>query len=354
MLVAVLAMIAFLGAVSNTLASDRLSGHVRQRTTGDTLVIDYDLTVRRLACDSVAFALLGETVGDSLSMRERSVWTKLVPVTADSAAPDYGRRWQGQLQLPWYSADSPNHYRLRFYQKTEEEPGDSGFIVEDYCFQKFGAVGRQASLGLAWFTKSGFPKPVHSSAYGVMGRLEDKLGYRGRRFSMYAGYGLNYSRRFWLFDIPRLQIETAPRFRDAWQPIFHVAASYTRLKGREGDSEIKKSGFGAEAGVRLGGPFEALSYSYSTAVGGYHRADVIFAIESQAGGAEKIGTIFSLYRGKYVRMVAVTVYMEGWGSRGPSNETLRYRNNRPWWHKGLALSGFLPFLPMALAMLGSS
>ncbi len=351
----VFCLLSGLAASVRSLDYRELHGSISTEVVGDSLVVEYDLRRNRFPLDSLLFALRDIDSGDTFSPTEVSSWHRLTPVTTDSADLRFGLEWAGRMQLFFKEDRKPNNYMLRLFKRsTDSLEVDTGRLVDDLCFVPTISIGREVNLGLAWFTKSGFPEPVHSSTYGVMGQLEDKLGIRGRRFAFYAGYSGNYSPRFVFFDLPRLEAEYAPWGWDGWQPRLHVAATYTRLNGFESPHEVKYKGYGQEVGLRVDGPFESLRYSYNTAVGGYHRADVVFAIAAKAAGTQKIGTIISYYRGEHVRMFAVTAYMEIWGSRNEQDGTLSYRNNRPWWHKGLALSGFLPFLPIALAMLGSS
>lgn len=339
----------------HSLGQRELNGRVSPEVVGDSLVIEYELYRSWSPLDSLLFALRCVDSTKNDVSPEAFAWHQLSPVTADSVDPRFGFAWEGRLVLPWLKDAKPNNYMLRLFRSAREGlPADSGLLVDNLLFEPAKMIGREINLGLSWFTRGGFPPPVHSTAYGVAGHVEDKFGYRGHGFAILAGYGGDYSKRFVFFDLPRLEAYFAPAGWVEWQPIFHVGATYTRLKGVEGDDQVKYKGYGGEIGVRMDGPFESFRYSYNSAVGGYHRADLVLAIESKVGGVERVGTIFSYFRGDHVRMFMITAYMEGWGFRNDRGEALFYHNDRPWWHKGLSLAGWLPFLPIALAMLGSS
>jgi len=112
------------------------------------------------------------------------------------------------------------------------------------------------------------------------------------------------------------------------------------VRGDVEPNRFLKRGVGVEGGIRFEGKFESLTYSYDTTVGGYHRADLVLAHSAGSQGF-KVGTIYTVQWGDYVRMFSINAYIKlGGGVTG----MLEYPNHRPIPHKLLAWVGFVPEL----------
>jgi hypothetical protein len=325
---------------------ERFSGHITPRMQGDTLIINYYLYSRRDVYDALDFHLIADSGQASNQSNHDTAWVRLHPITEDTANPKYGREWQGELRLPGNYTYLPKNFELRFHESSRVNNSSGGTdFVSEYAFYPTGVYGGRVNIGIASSIINGFPEPMHSGANSIILHLEDRRGYYNRYYTIFGGYSINYSKKFRLYDFARLEAEGIFWGRDRWMPIFHVTALYSSVKGVENGIKFIKKGFGAEVGVRFDGRFESLRYSYNTAVGGYHRADLVLAAFSEFGD-KKIGTMYSMYHGKYVRMLALSVYMEGWGES--DDETLQYHNNRLIIHQLLAVLALIPLLPIGL------
>jgi len=319
-------------------------GKVTPNMLGDTLVIEYDLELFRISCDSLKLQISSRQIEPNSDSLWSSEWFLLNPVNQSKVDSLYGSEWRGQLLIFGNSYEIPKKYRIILYEIGKDiTQFDSTWHVKEFSFYPFRVGGAEAAVGVASSSLSGFPSPINSGKIPFVIKGEVQWGYYTHYYTWSFGYRINWSKRFSLIDYARFELQTNYWGRDRWMPRFHGALSYTRLKGKEDPNELIKKGVGLEAGVRFEGPFESFRYSYSTGAGGYHRADLILFRISTSGGQAKGGTMFSIYNGKYVKMIAISAYFSGWGD----TDALAYRNKRPFWHKGLAWLALLPFLPAA-------
>ena len=112
--------------------------------------------------------------------------------------------------------------------------------------------------------------------------------------------------------------------------------------------EYKKVQWGVEGGLSVETPFERLSYSYATQVGGYHSLELFLSPRSTSSGL-KVGTLFTVRGRGDIWMAQMGFHIEGYaGSAGyPS---LARDNTRPLPVRLLGWSGLLP----GIAIYGST
>ncbi len=331
--------------LTNPLYVELLRGRAKASLDGRTLRIDYELFVKDVPCDSVKMRLDFTSPGETFSTDSKSLAVLLSPIISKSTGQPTQSGWRGQLLWPEPVFQYPESYSLCFYQSQDKnEPTDSvGTTIGGLSFEPNKVVGRQGTIGSGWFTKSGFPSPVHSEAHGIVFHLEDQFDYRQKRLGLFLGYAINHSPRYVLNSV-RFGGELALWGRDRWLPVVSSALIYSHIKGYEDPVKLFKKGTGVELGIRLDGPFEGFRYTYNNAAGISRRADATFLIMS--GASMKVGTMYSVYSGDYTRGFGIYVYMGGWGN----SNTIERRNNRPFWHKGLALVGFATFLPIIIPL----
>ncbi len=322
---------------------DNFYGEFNPKIKNDSLFIKYDLMIKREVYDSIQFQLTLNIDNSNTVNTTDTIWKRLEISKSNSDNSITMNSWNGQIIYPNFQDDIPNHYRLRLFYTENENISSNGDVIVVLPFFAIGG-GKKSSVGLGFFTKSGFDPPIHSNANGLVWQLEDRMGRYYRNYSIVFGYSINHSKKFSLYDYGRIEGELILWGKDRIFPIFHAAVTYSRIKGYEDPNEFVKKGFGLEGGIRVESKFERFRYSYNTSVGGYHRFDMVFAISAKFGG-QKIGTIYSLYSGKYARMISINVFMEGWGGN-----KLAYHNNRPFIHKALSIVGWLPFSPFILLM----
>lgn len=335
------------GFVGSGLAqtSDFVSGRITPRIDGNTLILFYDLTLIRVACDSIAIELPVGNKDDSGSYPDESVLLILRPNVVDKEDSLYGLQFRGEVRSMEYGRHVKSRYALRLYRVESDTLAiDTGLYFDGLAFYPDGVGARRGHVGLGFSTRSGFSDPIRSNSKHIIYRIEDLWGYNSRYYGIFVGYSFNHSSRFTLSEYIRVQAEFVPLRRKLWWPVFLAATTYTRVRGSKGTAKFVKKGLGVEAGLSIKGRLESVNYSYSTAAGGYHRAELFVATELTG---HRIGTKYSLFRGKYVRMFSITMSFD---IEDFSDNRLGYRNRRPFIHKALALVGFIPLLPMALAM----
>ncbi len=323
------------------LGRDPLQGLFRPELRGDTLILKYDLTLIRASCDSILLQLNQRYIPgvDSAPSGASNRSIKLAPSAGDACAT--GTRWQGETILPDAYRVVPENYSLCLFETN----ADSGVVHNDLTFHPEG-YGRRVTMGLAWFTKSGFDPPVHSDAHGMLLHVEDHIGYCLRDYRLYVGYSFDRSKRYALYNYVRIGVERAFWRRGSWRTFCLASIAYSRARGSRGPDRIAQTSAGVELGIRIDGPFEGLRYSFDTSMDGYHRVDLTMALTAHADGSERAGTMFSLYRGDYADGFGVKLFLEGWGGA----KSLKYFNNRPLWHKGLSIVGWIPLSPFIYLM----
>ena len=323
--------------VAETHFWDPLQGYVRPEARGDSLEVDYDLILNRPGIDSLVLVFYSE-------IEWRTGIVHLGPGVS-IGNPPRGTRWKGRQVFPWLYPNVPNTYSVLIYELGADTASvNAGLTEEKLSCHPSGVGGRQATIGMGWFTKEGFTSPVHSDAHGILLHLEDRIGYFDRNFSIYFGYSVNHSTRFTLYKYASVGTEAFLWGRDRWRPSFHAGVSYARIKGYEDPIKSVKKGLDGEFGVGLDGRFESLRYTFNTAFEGYHRVDLALSLIAHADGQQRIGTMYSLYNGEYVNGFGVYIYMQGWGL----TNALQYHNNRPFLHKALAVVGWVPCAPFIL------
>lgn len=332
-------------AVARIDTRDWVNGSVRTSVKGDTLVVKYDFGILECSCDSAALLLplSGGHQNDTIS----AIAVKLDTLSMPSKSAYHSCYWKGEALLPGYGNTPASWYRITVYgNKTPWPTTRKEFVSDRYRIYPDRTFRATTTIGMSFSSRSGFPPPVNASSTATALHFDNRMGYTGRKFSMFVGYTINHSKRFSLYDYGRIDLEITPWGGKMWQPGLHGATSYTRVKGYANSIEMVKKGLGTEIGVQLDGPFESLRYNYSSAVGGYHRIDAFFAMIAWPGRG-RIGTMYSYYTGKYVRMVGITMCMEA-----TARNSMQYQNRRPFIHKVLAWAVIIPLLPIGWASQG--
>ncbi|MCP4684149.1 MAG: hypothetical protein GY867_01770 [bacterium] len=140
-------------------------------------------------------------------------------------------------------------------------------------------------------------------------------------------------------------LRVVPFGRTDFYPSVVAAIQYSNITVKRSQATANDQQWGGQFGLRIDTPFERFYYSYSTSIGGYHRAGVF--VKGYAAGFAQGGTRYEYIRLDGADLFRVQFQFEGLGWDHGEGEDLERPNTRPWWHKGLAFGGALPFLPIA-------
>ncbi len=323
-----------------------ITGHFSPKMHDDTLVVTYSLQYTSYVFDKVTFYTIPHTLDVNAEAGSRSSARTLELDMSSLADTTKGPEWNGRFDLAGYEHGIPQSYVLSWYQKTEDGALDTENVsVDTMGFYPAGDLARYARVGISFATRRDFPDSVQSDAYLPAWRIEDRIGRLSRHSAFWIGYSINHSGTFSLYDYAKTEFEVVPWTRRQGLPILGVGASYSRVKGRRGDTQFIDRGLATEVSLKIEGPFESVRYAYNTTAGGYNRADLVFSLQGGDPGALRMGTMYSVYWGKRVNMLSLSVYMGG-----GDTHMLERRNHRTIIHEALASIALLPLLPYALLM----
>lgn len=341
MKVSAIILFAFICVRAEAFAFD-YQGDIDPYLKNDSLFVKYQLEYKAQHIDSILFKFVGP-----IESTVYYPWVKLEKTFIDSLGNNNRQIWQGTIEYGAYTK-IPNRFIFKsFYQLDRDTVVLSKTAVDTLSFKPEGVFGRSVNAGIIVFDRSRFDPPITSNSNFVALQVEDKFGYCDKYYSLYGGYSIIYSKKFSLYDYFRIRGELIPFGKEKFLPVVFGGVTYSRIKGYNDPYEFTQKGFGFEAGISIEGKFEKLIYTHSSAVGGYDRLDLVFAMESGIGGNKYFGTMYSIYRGEYVNMYSVNIYMSA-----SFNNNLSYKDNRPFIIKGISYVVLLPALPIGLLKWG--
>ncbi len=331
------------------MAEDAITGKVEVHSKESLIVVSYDLQYNGGCADSLRMSLYYSYPGPDSILRQSSEWVGLTVDNAVRSDSCGSIRWRGHFELASSDQKSYTDCVVEVYGVNEKGAVEK-LMSDEFAVIGPSGYGRRAMIGLGFPSYSEFDKPLESTDKKVLWRIEDKWMFHSPRASFIASWSLNLSKPLVWAEYPRVGGELALFGRDKGLPIVEGYVVHSRLRVKHDTVTFVKRDVGSEMAVRLEGPFESIRYAYNSGIGGYNRVDVLVARWAKMGGY-KIGTGYTLIHGKNLRMVGISVAMEGWGI---GNEPIEYKNRRPFVHKVIGLAAWIPFLPLAMLMAGSS
>ena len=333
------------------------AGLVHYEVRGDTLRIRYAIEILATFSDSVIFRLSDYALTDHLTASDSALLADsvLFSVTAQQNGSTRHSDRAGSKTILLTGAltyVTPHANRIRGYNLItvlgRSDSNRNPVRQIRYFPLETDLPGQTLGLGLAGYTRNGFPPPAFSDNQGFAGSFELAAGYMYSRvnlsLSTIVATSLGDPAAFVYNDYLSVNARYYTGERNSLWPHLVGAVKWSRVKSADNDSEFIKKNFGAEIGAGFELPFERLSYSYTTSAGGYHRVDLFLSAHSTPNS--KLGTMYSVYHGEYLRMVQIRLVLEGnfWGEEYPTG--LTFPNHRPLPHKILAV---LPAAPLYLA-----
>ena len=331
---------------------ERIFGHLEHHITHDTLYISYDLTIRGGAKEVVLEPLfiLPEPDDAPVSTQRR----RLVIYTTDSAtieslpgqtetSTSQGLRLKGKIAVPVYPSSRVRGCSVGANGVDAKGDWSQSKWVE---FSPIGTLSLSIipPIGGAWYkstldsatTKKGVAFGIEFNAMFDIGHFRFEPSYQltlGDDFT--AKEAVPISARYYLGN------------RTDFLPSIFVAPKYSTLHVIKDKVDFEDKEWGVETGLAIEGPFERLSYSYCTGLGGYHKASLYLAVFRT--GSWTGGTRYEYYHYDNTEMFRVMGVIEGFPMGGGSGlghgaTDLSHLNNRPLPHKVLAYAGMAPLV----------
>ncbi len=307
----------------------------------DTLTITYEFTPNGFDPDSTILELV-----------EYRDWNRVVSAVIHrrgegvpfengwrSVARRGGRTYlSGTVTVPADEQSAKRMYvsTVGFYRdendslRTVETWGD---LTDDYT-----VAGMECILPSYGYFRSDLTEPFdHRGAFLGMGV---SLGFAQRHTrylvsTSWSGLGPDFT-----FSEPfRAGVRWYSGTRSNFMPQIFGAAKLSKLKFRESDDlEFNRTQWGGELGCALEGRFERFGYYYSTALGGYHTAEIY--VKGGSGARNSIGTRYLFQTNGDVWMVRIALHIEDYDAYRHS-EYERY-NDRPLPHRVFSVLGGIP------------
>lgn len=309
-----------------------IAGTMRVETKDGDSVLFYDLVVTGFVPDSLNIDGLGRFVyvlGTKDAVNESNVQHLKYRFKGNkppNAVPSYHNNW-GRVAANGMDGLDTIHVSGRLYLRPYVFGINYSAIGWGYGKGKLPAAETRHSalyageLGLIFFTR-------RAEIYAMVGGLTNFGGPYAFAHGEYTPLGVRF----------------LPFGRTSFYPTLSASLQSSSITVKRQDIEVHQQQWGGQFGLRLETPSERLYYSYSTNLGGYHRAGIFF--KKNSGGFTNGGTRYEYIRLDGVDMFRVQLEIEVCGLGDGDQEDLARYSPRPWWHQCLALGAFLPFLPV--------
>jgi len=331
--------------------NDHIYGHLEKHIRHDTLIISYNLTIRGgpdlviltpLFLCSDAPDLSAPSQKPAITIYKADTIPEPSSLGSTGAVPkDLHLKGKVAVPIPTYcrfrgcSVDASGGPRsARWYSSQWVELGPVGLL----------SLSIIPPIGGAWYksmldsatTKKGL-------AFGIEFNAMFDIGH----FRFEPSYHLTLGDDFTAKEATPISLRYYPGNRTDFLPSIYVAPKYSTLHVIKDKIDFQDKEWGLEAGLAIEGPFERLSYSYCTGLGGYHKASLYLAVFRT--GPFTGGTRYEYYHYDNTEMFRVMGVIEGFPMGGGTGlghgaTDLSCLNNRPIPHKVLAYAGMAPLV----------
>lgn len=252
---------------------------------------------------------------------------------------------KGEIKIPmiedWFWVGAEGRYTD---QNDEEQSFDRSIVISKYWLS-FGMECWAPSFGYFKSDKQPhYKKEGIFLGYGFSWQING-MKWKTELSTSWTGLGPNFS-----FSEPfRLNYTFYTGTRNNYMPHFFAGGKFSKLKLKKGDNKFYNTDWGAEVGVGIEGPFERLSYTYSTNQDGYHTFELFLPIMSSDNA--KMGTRFVFQKSKDVWLIRAGIHLDGlqmFMAEPGSGKLLGYKNNRTFIQKGLSYAFTVPLIPIYL------
>lgn len=335
---------------------ERVYGHLEHRIENDSVIISYDLKILdhpeliRLhmswSCAETAWSQLAKNspivIYSVDSAGTSSAKGSTVKITSD------GILVKGKVTVPLFAECKPAGCDIEASGHTDTAWSETKWV--DFERGLSVTFSMLPPYGMAWYEST---LDSATTKRGIAGAIEANLGFSIHHLLFEASYRLTLGSRFRVREGVPISLRYYLGNGTDFLPSVSIGPKYSVLYAKKDDIEFVLDRWGVESGIAIEGPFERLSYSYCTSLGGYHKAGIFLAFTQ----AEQLtaGTRYEYYKFENTEMFRVMFAVEGISD----NEDLGLRhvptdlervNNRPWWHKGLAYAGVAPFMGIAAVL----
>ncbi len=314
-------------------AKPDLEGSFDPRVRNDTLYVVFRVSTFNLATDSIKIES-----------------TKVFPPT-DSGTEigtlvDTSRStvevW-GTLEVPLNRKPDYSRWSVSAFGRV----GDSNVVVSRWQRMRLNDLGIRYPMAFGFgYLDGNFGSGL--SQEGIVWSFETGLSYHTDyfRFAFETTPTGNWRKTNETSFSEGIQLRTTvfPYRREFWRPALTLGAYQTTIKLERGDRKFDRRLWGLESGLSVTGPFERFGYAYCTSHGGYHRFDASFYLGRM--GPSYLGTRYSILLQDKVVVYRIQVDWEILMIGDGDADTLDRINRRPWWHKALAGSSFVTFVPI--------
>lgn len=331
---------------------ERVFGHLEHRVNHDTLYISYNLTIQGGAVQVILEPLfiLPEPVDGPVSTKR----LRLVIYSKDSAATESlrgyterstsrGLRLKGKVSVLIYPSS-----RVRGCSVKASGVDNIG-EWSDSKWVEFSPIGTLSlsllpPIGGAWYKSTLDSSTAKKGvAFGIEFYASLDIGH----FRFEPSYHLTIDDDFTAKEAVPIAVQYYFGNRTDFLPSFFAAPKYSTLHTIKDKVDFEEKEWGVETGLAIEGPFERLSYSYCSGLGGYHKASLYLSVFR--AGSWTGGTRYEYYHYDNTEMFRVMGVIEGFPMGGGAGighgaTDLSYLNNRPIPHKVLAYAGMAPLL----------
>jgi len=330
---------------------DRIFGHLDDHYHHDTLEISYDLTIRGDADRVVLRPLF--ICSDKTNGKRSIRRPEILIFTVDSTFPrpvsgsthtltSEGLQLKGRTAL---AIDKDCHVQGCSVEASGTD--DTAWVQTRWTrFHPNGVLSLSLvpPYGAAWYHSRLAPD---TTKMGLAGAIGFYIAYDIDHFQFEATYRVTGGQGLLAKEAIPFTVRYYPGNRTDFIPSFSLSPKYSTLCIAKSMALYEKKAWGVEAGIAFEGPFERLSYSYCTGIGGYHKIGLY--LTTFRIGVWKMGTRYEYCHYDHTDMVRVMGVMEGFsggggGGPGPSETDLYWENNRPGWHQVLAIAGMVPLI----------
>jgi hypothetical protein len=328
-----------------------IKGEFWTNSKDDTLTLRYQFTPDRFNSDSVILKVYG-TYGDNIkfdvnnygdSSGEVIIYERAegVPFSNDWRQVEYrnGRLLlTGKVRIPLLKQNTALWVLSVSGYYTDENDSVQVVNSNEYMDDRLWGLGMEIWLPSYGYFKSDLDVPLNRKSIFLGWGMSMELLIRHMRYMLstsWSGLGNNFS-----FSEPfRAGVRYYSGSRSNWLPQLYSAFKLTKLKVCADDIQHRKVVWGGEFGIAFEGAFERLGYHYSTALDGYHTAELFLC--NVSGVRTKIGTRYVFQTGGDVWIIRVSFHTEGWRSLA-GGRYFRRINDRPLIHKILCWPGIIP------------
>ena len=145
------------------------------------------------------------------------------------------------------------------------------------------------------------------------------------------------------FGQGRVGVLIRPYRRHRLSPTISFSGERSEVSLFVGELKKESKGWGVNIEVGIDSPFESLTYSYSTNLGGYHEVKAFFAVGQL--GSSRLGTVYVFRSQSSVRSISIAIVIEGMKANNHMGPVGFLRDmERPLLHKILAFGGAAPVM----------